>query len=61
MVEREEERGEGDKVMNVMELDNAVTKFVLLPIAPRCNDCGGARTLLRNPLKLFSALHMQSF
>jgi hypothetical protein len=27
MVEMEEERGAGDKVMNVMELDNAVTKL----------------------------------
>ena len=33
MVEREEERGAGDKVMNVIELENAVNKFVLLPMA----------------------------
>ena len=33
MVEREEERGAGDKVNNVIELENAVNKFVLLPMA----------------------------
>ena len=46
MVEREEERGAGEKGMNVMELDNAVTKFVLLPMA-RGARTAGERSLLR--------------
>jgi hypothetical protein len=48
MVEREEERGAGDKVMNVIELENAVNKFVLLPMA-RGAMIAGRLLLLRMP------------
>ena len=51
MVEREEERGAGDKVNYVIELENAVNKFVLLPMARGAMIAGRLLLLLR--MRLF--------
>ena len=60
MVEREEERGAGDKVMNVIELENAVNKFVLLPMA-RGAMIAGRLLLLRMPHPGHAELAPQNF
>ena len=61
MVEREEERGAGEKVMNVIELENAVNKFVLLPMARGAMMAEAAAAAAAHETFFLRFAEMQSF